>query len=219
MSVTSGGTAPKPCSSGGSSSASAGSAGIVIALRIFQSPSSRYQCQTEAERSSTETTTPTNPHWRRGSCAGPQLEHHLVLVADVERLQVLPATEIADVHRVAVLAPEQFLGNDAVLEHRGCSPLARHERVLVQVPPEVVLIALVAMLALPGSERLEGLAVELEDAARLVGAVRAAEAAHVDRVGATVRGVRARVAGLGDQLCGLDRLDDLRRARVILACR
>ena len=61
MSVTSGGTAPKPFSSSGSWSASAGSAGISITFLIDQSAPSRCHSQTEADRSSTDTTTPTNP--------------------------------------------------------------------------------------------------------------------------------------------------------------
>ena len=51
MSVTSGGTAPKPFSTGGRSSGSAGSAGMsMIFLTAHLSPS-RYQVQIEEERS------------------------------------------------------------------------------------------------------------------------------------------------------------------------
>src|SRR5439155_53452 len=82
---------------------------------------------------------------------------------------------------------------------------ARHERVVGEVPPEVVLVTLFPALALPGPERLEGLAVQPEDAACLVGAVRAAEPAHVDRVGSAMRGVRSRVAGLARLLGRLHR--------------
>ena len=62
MSVISGGTAPNGCRIGGSCSASAGSAGIVITFSAETVPSSaRFQSQTEAERSAVEVTTPTNP--------------------------------------------------------------------------------------------------------------------------------------------------------------
>ena len=71
MSVTSGGTAPKSFSAGGSSSGSFGTAGMVIAFLASNDPSDlRDQCHTEALRSATETTTPTNPSVRRGSWAG-----------------------------------------------------------------------------------------------------------------------------------------------------
>ena len=72
MSVTSGGTAPKGWSAGGSCSVSAGSAGISITLVavILPLPSSGCQSQTLALRSAVETTTPTKPHGLLGSCAG-----------------------------------------------------------------------------------------------------------------------------------------------------
>ena len=70
MSVTSGGTAPNGAITGGRSAASAGSAGIVITFCAAHPPPSRYHIQIEADRSSTRTTTPTNPYALVGSCAG-----------------------------------------------------------------------------------------------------------------------------------------------------
>ena len=62
MSVTSGGTAPNGWRIGGSWSASAGSAGIVMTFCALTVPSSaRSHSQTEADRSAVEATTPTNP--------------------------------------------------------------------------------------------------------------------------------------------------------------
>src|SRR5262245_46213157 len=64
-SVTSGGTALNPWRSGGSARDSAGSAGISITFRTLNSPLafwlSRYQSQTDAERSFVEVTTPAKP--------------------------------------------------------------------------------------------------------------------------------------------------------------
>ena len=105
MSVTSGGTAPNGCSAGGRSSVSAGSAGIVITLSTANSSPSRYQRHTDADRSSVLTTTPTNPQVASGSCAGPQLQHHLVLRPEVDPLQVLALGEVPEVQCVAVLLP------------------------------------------------------------------------------------------------------------------
>ena len=70
MSVTSGGTAPNGAITGGSADASAGSAGIVITLVTSQRSPERCHSHTDADRSSTETTTPTNPYDLVGSCAG-----------------------------------------------------------------------------------------------------------------------------------------------------
>src|SRR5690606_4265321 len=72
MSLTRGGTAAKPWSSGGRVDGSAGSAGISITFRTAQSPvsRSRYHIQTELDRSARLSTTPTKPYARRGLCAG-----------------------------------------------------------------------------------------------------------------------------------------------------
>ena len=59
MSVISGGTAPNGLSAGGSASASAGSAGMVMTLSARHTSSWRLHRQTEADRSSVLTTTPT----------------------------------------------------------------------------------------------------------------------------------------------------------------
>ena len=62
MSVISGGTAPNGWRIGGSSSASAGSGGIVMTFSTETVPSSaRLQSQTEALRSAVDVTTPTKP--------------------------------------------------------------------------------------------------------------------------------------------------------------
>src|SRR5437588_10197690 len=61
MSVTNGGTALKSLSIGGNFSGSAGSAGISITFFKSHAPLSRCQSQTDADKSLSETTTPTKP--------------------------------------------------------------------------------------------------------------------------------------------------------------
>src|SRR6478672_1891427 len=87
MSVTSGGTALNPCSSGGRSLGSAGSAGISMIFLTFHwaegaeaaeaffppfppCPPSLYHTQIDDDRSLSEITTPTNPYAFLGSRAG-----------------------------------------------------------------------------------------------------------------------------------------------------
>src|SRR5437762_9429506 len=70
MSVTSGGTALKSFSIGGSFSGSAGSAGISITFFVSHVPLLRCQSQTDADKSFSETTTPTKPYAFVGLCAG-----------------------------------------------------------------------------------------------------------------------------------------------------
>ena len=70
MSETSGGTAPNGCRAGGRSSASAGSAGMVITLSIAHLSPLGCHSHTDADRSSTLMTTPTKPNVLAGSWAG-----------------------------------------------------------------------------------------------------------------------------------------------------
>ena len=109
MSVTSGGTAPNGCSAGGRSAGSAGSAGIVMTLSAFHSSPSRCHRQTEADRSAVRDHDADEAPGRLGVVRGPQLQHHLVLGAEVDRLQVPALGEVPEVQRVAVLLAEQQL--------------------------------------------------------------------------------------------------------------
>src|SRR5215467_16390540 len=70
MSVTSGGHALKPLSTGGSRSGSAGSAGIVMIFLTAHLPPSRYQVQIDDDRSFRLMTQFTKPYALVGSCAG-----------------------------------------------------------------------------------------------------------------------------------------------------
>src|SRR5688572_19946123 len=65
-----GGTAPKGLRAGGSSSGSAGSAGMVMTLVAAQRSPSRCHRKMDPDRSSTEMTTPTRPQALAGSWAG-----------------------------------------------------------------------------------------------------------------------------------------------------
>ncbi len=149
---------------------------------------------------------------------GPHLERHLVMRAEIDRLHVAPRAQVPEMQPVPVLVREQVLGDDAVLELRRQRPFARHHVVARQVPPEVVVLVLRATVDLPAAEHVEGFAIHDEDAGRAVGAVlaRAAERAHVDALGAAVHGVRARVAGLREDLAGFDDLVDARLRRMRL---
>src|ERR1051325_2765753 len=113
MSVMSGGTAPKPLSSGGSLAGSAATAGMVIVFSTAQRSPSRYQVQIEADRLATLTTTPRKA-------------------------------------KTSV----------------GRAPLEDQQRVVAEVPPEVVGELLRPAVDLPAAADVEALADEDEDAAR-----------------------------------------------------
>jgi hypothetical protein len=118
MSVTSGGTAPNGWITGGSCSASAGSAGISMTLRASTFRRRRSQSQTLALRSAVETTTPTKPYACAGRAPG-AAQDHLLLGAEVDRLLVAAALEVPHVQLVAVLAHRAAARLHAVLDHRG----------------------------------------------------------------------------------------------------
>ena len=97
-----------------------------------------------------------------------QLEHHLLLGAELQLLDVAAAAQIPDVQGVAVLASEQQLRIDAAAHHVRRPPLAGDHDVVAEMPPEIVGEILRAPVQLPAPARLEGLVVEDEDAAGAV---------------------------------------------------
>ena len=141
----------------------------------------------------------------------PQLEHHLLLGAEVELLQMRALAQVPHVQLPAVLARQEQLGVEPVLHHVGRSPLARDHGVVAQVPEEVVRQVLRPAILLPAALHLERLVVEHEDAAGTV-AARGAERVQVDPIGAAVHRVRGGVAGLRHDLLALDHLRQLRAA-------
>src|SRR3954462_876547 len=99
MSVMSGGTAPNGCSAGGSCSVSAGSAGISMTFSAFTSPFTPSPRQTEADRDGGgrggggdhDADEAVGPGRVVG---GAQLEHHLLLGTEVDRLLVAAASHV-----------------------------------------------------------------------------------------------------------------------------
>src|SRR5690606_15875746 len=138
-----------------------------------------------------------------GVVGGAQFQRHLVLVAQVDLLDVAAPAQVPEVQPVPVLAAEQQVGVDAVLDHVRGAPLGGDRDVAGEVPPEVVGQVLRAAVDLPAAQHLEGVVVQDGDAAGPA-AVRAAQRGDVQPVGAAVHGVRAGVAGPLGQLLGLD---------------
>ena len=195
MSLTSGGTAPNGCSAGGRSAASAGSAGIVMTLSTFHSVALAVPAPHRGGQVRRRDHDADESPGRLGVVRGPQLQHHLVLGAEVDRLQVPALGEVPEVELVAVLLAEQQFGHEPVLDHRRRAPLAGHQDVLVEVPPGVVGQVLRPAVGLPGAEDVEGAVVEQRDAARPVVPVGSAQAGEEDAVRTAVQGVRPGVAG------------------------
>src|SRR5207248_4733745 len=106
----------------------------------------------------------------------------------------MPAlAQVPDVERVAVLAPDEKLGIEAVLDHVGSAPLARDHGVVAKVPGEVVGELLRAAIDLPPSQHLEAVVIEDDDSAGPV-AVLCAKRADVDPVRGAVDRVEPAVS-------------------------
>src|ERR1700732_2410407 len=195
ISVTSGGTAPKPCRSGGNWSFGAGSAGIVGVLLVgklaaLAPPGPDRPFEVGGVDHDTQEAVLANR-----IVSGPHFQRHLMVGAEIDRLDVSPLPKIPEVNPMAILVGEQILRHDPVLELRWQRPLARHHVIAWQVPPEIIMQRLRAAIDLPPSENLECLAVHDEDARRSISTIlaTAAESADVNAVRPAVHGVRPRV--------------------------
>ena len=109
----------------------------MIFLTAQLSPS-RYQAQIDEERSfrlidAVDEAVGLGRVVRRA-----QLEDELMLLAEIDLLQVLAPGEVPEVQTAAVFAAEQDFRNQPVLEGVGRAPLARHHRVVAEMPPGVV---------------------------------------------------------------------------------
>src|SRR5712664_353976 len=135
---------------------------------------------------------------------------------EIDRLNVTPGPEIPEVDSMAILVREEILRHDPILELRRQRPLARHHVIAWQVPPEVIVQGLGTTIDLPASEDIECLAVHDEDAGRPIGTVlaTATESADVNAFRPAVDRVRPRVAGLFEDLLGLDNFVNPRLGRI-----
>src|SRR5260370_21384749 len=129
----------------------------------------------------------------RGVVRGPQLERDLMLLAHFGRLLVAPAAQVPDVEPMAVLAGDDLVDAEPVLEHVGRAPLAGDRDVVAEVPPEVVGEKLRAAVDLPLAEYVEAIVVKQKNSAWAAACARA-HRAHVDGVGASMRRTRPAVA-------------------------
>ena len=66
------------------------------------------------------------------------LKNHLVLLAEVKRLNMAPLAQIPNMQLMTVSALQELFGNDAVLDLVGRAPFAGQQRVLSEMPPEIV---------------------------------------------------------------------------------
>src|ERR1700686_2286307 len=109
-----------------------------------------------------------NPLSSGGSLSGrgSKFQHHLLLGAKIERLHVPPLAQIPNMQRVTIAALQQNFGVHSLFDHVRRAPLAADERVISQVPPEVVTEILRSAIDFPLSQYVEALRIEDKNAAR-----------------------------------------------------
>src|SRR6266567_8351115 len=116
-------------------------------------------------------------------------EDHLLLLAQIERLDMAAAAQVPDVHLMAIFAAEEQVGLKSVFDHIRRAPFACEKRVESKMPPEIILKKLRAAIQFPLTENVERFAIEHENAAWAV-AIRRPKRAHVDAFWPAVNRVR-----------------------------
>src|SRR5438477_641667 len=95
-----------------------------------------------------------------------QFQNHLLLGAEIQRLDMTTATQIPDVQLMAVFTGEQKLRLEPGLNHFRRAPFTADHGIQSQVPPEIVMEKLWSAVHFPLAEHFEGLAIQHENATR-----------------------------------------------------
>ena len=209
MSVTIGGTAPKPCSSGGSNSASAGSAGMVMTFSTFHSLAVAEPAPDRAGEISgadhDAEEAPVGVRIVRGRtssaiwCSAPRST----------RCRCRPSARSQKWTAWPYLLPSSNSGTTPSSIIDGRAPLAGDQHVAVQVPPGVVGQVLRPVVGLPRPDHVERVVVEQRDPGLAVRLLRRpAEAGQEHPVRTAVQRMRPRVTRFVRQLGRLDRLHE-----------
>src|SRR5262245_48824013 len=146
---------------------------------------------------------------------GSHLQHHLLLLTQIERLDMTAAAQIPDMHFMPVFAGQQQIGLHAVFNHVRRAPFAAKQRVKAEMPPEIVTNKLWAPIHLPLTPNAERFTIEHENAARPI-AVGRTQRANVNTFRSTVNRVRTGIIGSRKDFFGLNHFDNLRFLRVRL---
>src|SRR5438034_3671546 len=144
---------------------------------------------------------------------GTHLQDHLLLVAQVERLQMARATEFQSMDLMSILATEGHVWLPAMFAHVRCAPFATQQGIEPQMPPKIVLQKLRAAVHLPLAQDLERLAIEHENTSRPV-AIGSSKRADINTFRSTVNRVRTRIISTCKNFFRFDYFDDLRFSRI-----
>src|SRR5262245_37005059 len=111
---------------------------------------------------------------------GAHFEHHLVVGAKIEGLDIAPGSKIPEMEPMARLVREQILRDDPVLELRRQPPFTCYHVVARQVPPKIVVQVLGSAINLPAAKYVKRLAVHNEHARWPIGAIFTAATKRAD---------------------------------------
>src|SRR5436190_12987539 len=141
------------------------------------------------------------------------LENHLLLFAQIERLEMASSAQVPNVHLMAVFAAEKQLRLQSTFDHVRRAPLAAQQRVETQMPPEIVMKKLRSAVHFPLAQNLERFTIEHENAARAV-AIGRAERAHVNAFRTTVNRMWTRIISACENFFRLEHFNDLWFSRI-----
>src|SRR5215510_360473 len=128
---------------------------------------------------------------------------------------MLALVQIPEMQAAPVICPEQNLRHEAVLHRVRRAPLARHHRVVAEMPPHIVSEPLRTPLNFPAAEHLEGLVIDEKHPAGAVSRG-VAERRDVNAVRPAMHRMGPAVARRLDELFRLDDLLEFWIARVRL---
>src|ERR1700738_2166373 len=114
---------------------------------------------------------------------------------------------------MTIAALQQNFGVHSLFDHVWRAPLAADERVVSQVPPEVITEILRTAIDFPLSQYVEAVRIENENAARSA-PIGCAKRAHENAIGAAVHGVRTAVSRTCRDGLGLNHLYDFWFSRI-----
>src|SRR6266403_3072203 len=120
---------------------------------------------------------------------GTHLQNHLLLTAQIERLQMATAAQVPDVHLMPVFTVKQKVGLEPAFDHVWRAPFAGQQCVESQMPPKIIMQELRTPIHFPLAQDLERFAIEHENTAWAV-AIGRSECADVNGFRATVNRVR-----------------------------
>src|SRR5437867_11047420 len=93
---------------------------------------------------------------------GTHLQDHLLLVAQVERLQMAAATEVPNMDLMSILATEEQVRLHSIFDHVRCAPFATQHGIELPMPPKILVQKLRASFHLRLSQDTECFAFEYQ---------------------------------------------------------